>query len=181
MNKLYKFKDGKRIKALVDITCPVCKEKFSPSTSKSKYCSKTCYYEMKRIRGDRCIWTDEMKKTISKRYMGSGNPNFGKTSPMSGKKRPEFSGEKHPNWKRGYWISKDGYKYYESVYTKGKKITEHRMIMEKYLGRKLLNTEIIHHINGDVIDNSIDNLMICTRAKHINIHRKDLERGKKVK
>ena len=47
----------------------------------------------------------------------------------------------------------------------------HRIIMEKYLGRKLLSSEIIHHINFDKLDNKLENLQITTRAEHNKIHK----------
>lgn len=40
----------------------------------------------------------------------------------------------------------------------GKSILEHRIVMEKYLGRELLVTENVHHINGDTLDNRLENL-----------------------
>jgi hypothetical protein len=40
----------------------------------------------------------------------------------------------------------------------GKSILEHRMIMENYLGRSLFPHENVHHINGDTLDNRIENL-----------------------
>jgi hypothetical protein len=41
-------------------------------------------------------------------------------------------------------------------------ITEHRFIMTEFIGRKLLSSENIHHINGDGKDNRIENLELWT-------------------
>lgn len=173
MNKLYKFENGKRIRALVDIMCPVCRSVFEPRASKDIYCSRSCYYEMKRLRKDRVVWTDEMRDRMSRRYTGSGNPMFGKGGWSNGKKRPEISGDKHPRWKGGRWISNDGYKIIEnSQENNGERIMEHRKVVEEHIGRKLLDTEIVHHKNENKLDNRIENLEIMSRAEHINHHRK---------
>ena len=78
MNKLYKFVNGKRVKALKDKECDTCKKLFSPRASKDKYCCRECYYEMKRIRKDRVFWTDEMRKKAGDQKRGSNNPWYGK-------------------------------------------------------------------------------------------------------
>jgi hypothetical protein len=175
MNKLYAYENGKRIRVLKDVECPVCKIIFSPEINGRKYCGRKCYYEMKRTRKDRVSWTQEMRDRMSNNYKGSGNPMFGIPSAKKGKKRPEFSGERHPLWKGGFSINQ-GYKVMESIYTNGQKVPEHRKILEQKIGRKLKKNEVTHHINRNKLDNRPENLMVMTRAEHINYHRKDLNK-----
>jgi len=51
------------------------------------------------------------------------------------------------------------------------RVVEHRLVMEKNLGRALLSTECIHHINGKRDDNRIENLQVMSISKHIRLHR----------
>lgn len=83
------------------------------------------------------------------------------------------SGERNPNWAGG--ISRAN--GYINLRAGSRYIPEHRLVMERHLGRPLNPDEVVHHINHDKTDNRIENLQVMSRAEHINEHRDDLEEG----
>lgn len=50
------------------------------------------------------------------------------------------------------------------------RILQHRWVMEKNLDRSLLKTEFVHHINGNKLDNVIDNLVLVSSKLHTHEH-----------
>ena len=50
--------------------------------------------------------------------------------------------------KRGYLRFRDSHRFV------------HRWMIEKHLGRKLAQGEVVHHLNGNKLDNDISNLMV---------------------
>jgi len=51
-------------------------------------------------------------------------------------------------------------------------LQEHRVIMERLLGRKLKYNECVHHVNEIRDDNSIENLKVMTLGNHTALHHK---------
>jgi len=89
-----------------------------------------------------------------------------------GKKFPEFSKEKAPNWKGGQYLC-HGYIYIfkpEHPFCNSKGyVCEHRLVKEKQLRRYLKPQEIIHHLNGVRDDNNPKNLKLFPNE---NAHQK---------
>lgn len=63
----------------------------------------------------------------------------------------------------------------------GRKVVEHRYIMEQHLGRKLESYEVVHHINGNHNDNRLENLQVMTWSEHSKLHGKQPKPSSKIK
>jgi len=95
----------------------------------------------------------------------------------------EIHGEKNPRWNGGKSKHQKGYimilkPTHPQAQSKGY-VPEHRLIMEKHVGRLLKKNEVVHHINGDVTDNRLENLRLLTMREHMKIHDKRRKRDVK--
>jgi hypothetical protein len=52
----------------------------------------------------------------------------------------------------------------------GKTRDLHRVIMERALGRTLTADEVVHHIDGNKLNNSPDNLTVMSKKAHSRLH-----------
>lgn len=71
-----------------------------------------------------------------------------------------------------YKMPKEGDKKQNShgyilVYQSGEWISEHRLVMQKIVGRQLLKSEHVHHVNGIKHDNRPSNLRLVSPADHM--------------
>lgn len=64
--------------------------------------------------------------------------------------------------------------YYEVVHN-GKRKWVHKMVVEQRIGRKLSKTEKVHHIDGNKLNNSYDNLYLCSDRRHHGLVHASLE------
>jgi len=136
----------------VNKTCANCGNIFSVKPSlvdRVNNCSKLCGYESKK------------KKHLIHAKCGGCQKEFSFTKSSKRINDVYFCSNKcstktNGNGRTSDWkIGKDGY-VYKSV--KGKKVLQHRVVFEIFLGRKLFAHENVHHINGFKSDNRIENL-----------------------
>ena len=90
---------------------------------------------------------------------------------------------KHGDQRIYYWNGDDQKKYpYLQIYDEKVKdfVFFHRLAMETKIGKKLLNTDIVHHINKNTLDNRVENLRVFSsrdehmRAEGRNVYQCDM-------
>lgn len=65
----------------------------------------------------------------------------------------------------------DGYDYaYIKIAPSGPWPAKHRWVMEQHLGRKLERGEIVHHIDGNTLNNELSNLRLMGTICHSQLH-----------
>lgn len=92
------------------------------------------------------------------------------------------SGENHYHWKGGIKFNSEGYRLIKSpnhpFHDKQGYVAEHRLVVEKHLGRYLTKLEVIHHINEVKTDNRIENLYLFSKRWQHCVYHRFLNRSK---
>ena len=132
--------------------------------------------------GKRPPLSEEHKKSISdgvKKHPPSTTFKKGFTPWTKGKRgytnKGSFKkGKLHPLWKGGKFKSNKYIFILQPNHPFANQqgyIREHRLIMEKHLGRYLKQSEEIHHIDGNTINNKLNNLMLFpNKSAHTIFH-----------
>lgn len=144
-------------------TCEVCSKEFEvldcivqKGRRNIRFCSTSCMGQaMKKATLRRCLTCEGEFESTRNRYCSKECAATGRTNEAKGQEN-------------GHWFEK-GYKIIYTGNGKGKK--EHILIMEQHIGRKLQRNEVVHHKNGDKLDNRIENLQLMLWSEHSKLHR----------
>jgi hypothetical protein len=72
-----------------------------------------------------------------------------------------YKGANHPLYRTGK--IENGYSFSGSK-------ADHRTVAERALGRSLKSDEVVHHVDGNKLNNQPPNLIVMTRAAHQKLH-----------
>lgn len=87
---------------------------------------------------------------------------------------PGRTGAKHPCWKGGKVVDRDGYiRVWVPNHPWPRKgyVGEHVVAMELQIGRWIKPTECVHHKDGNRQNNALENLELLDRREHSRQHR----------
>jgi hypothetical protein len=159
---------------MIKLICQQCGREFltrKRSDRIVKFCDSTCY-GLSKIgnptwnKGIPC--REETKNKLSEINKGKHS------SPKTEFRKGQTSKEKNINWNGGIWTTVAGYKMllrpkHHRSNCRGY-VMEHILVAEKFYRRKLLDNEIVHHINGIKDDNRPENLVIMDAKDHKKMH-----------
>lgn len=160
--------------------CPICKIGFDRrGKRKAIYCSQRCkavgmgfgfyrkgmetgtYINCKTCNDKFYIYPARInRRKYCSMECRTKDPNIG--DPVSGNKNWKWNGGMTKIGQYVYMKAKD----HPNRHVRSSYVAEHRLVMEKKLGRYLTNNEEVHHRNGIKTDNRIENLELVVKKMH---------------
>lgn len=127
---------------------------------RNKQWLKTKYFDERLLMTEIAILCNVQRQTISRWFKRFGF----KARSDSERHMDKWNGR----WKGGRYKRKHTKDRYIIILRKnGKPVREHRFIMEQKLGRKLSSEEVVHHLDGNSLNNNPDNLLLFpSRVEH---------------
>lgn len=162
----------------VGLTCQQCGNPYMVSRAwvrngRRKFCSRQCGNIHKRsLRAERSARYGVEHSIESKARIAA-------TIKARGQRR---AGESSPRWKGGRYLSGGYWKVITAelsgeqrallapMIPKSGYMMEHRLVVALSLGRPLSAGEVVHHLNGDKLDNRVENLQLVTLPAHSRLH-----------
>ena len=150
--------------------CIICKKEFQSNYLHQKIClSEYCKKEFIKFH-NHLSYLKNLRKCPECENLRDRNANLCRS--CASKKR---RGSGNSNWKGGIKKASHGY-----IYIKAPKhphtikegyVYEHILVMEQHLGRYLIPEEVVHHIDFNPSNNSIENLhLFSNRQAHNDYH-----------
>ncbi|MBS6056530.1 MAG: HNH endonuclease [Pantoea sp.] len=103
---------------------------------------------MSHGKGKKRIFTEEWKRNIREAKLKNADKNA-----------------------RGFRINSGGYKEFTRGEHKGR--SEHVVIMESIIGRRITRNEHVHHKDRNKLNNDPSNLQLLTISEHSALHRRE--------
>jgi len=154
-------------------TCKECKHKADKEYYKNnteemiKYSNEYYYKNRERISEYNKSEKVTLRREKSRRAKGIRDIHSQEYhDTMKFRPQNHMIGGNNPKWKGGRTINDHGYiliRCLEHPYADYRGyVKEHRLVVEKHIGRYLTREEIVHHINEITDDNRLENLQVMT-------------------
>lgn len=154
---------------------PVSEPRRYPNTT-CKVCSAPMYRRPNQLARGAGRFCSRACRNKACRNTGPRGPN------------PKLQGANNPAWKGGVTFKRDKGNYIGPKYVRCPPeflpmartdgyVMEHRLVMARSLGRCLIRTEVVHHIDHDTRNNALSNLVLFVSNREHKLYEASVRRA----